>query len=140
MINVVLKSFIVLLLISCSQGLAADTQSDIKSALDYYAEMWNEGDIDALSSYYHQDFVLVTDNGVISTGQRVDDLKTLTKAGEDRGQLSYNDVAVKEVEKEHAMAYGQLNLKFKDGSAITAWFTTIYRKTPFGWKAILSHN
>ena len=140
MITAVLRSFIVLTLISCSQGLAADTQSDIKSALDYYAEMWNEGDIDALRSYYHQDFVLVTDNGVIPSGQRVDDLKTLTQAGEDRGELSYNDVTVKVVEKEHAMAYGQLNLKFKDGSAIKTWFTTIYRKTPFGWKAILSHN
>ena len=140
MTKIVLRSFIVLVLISCSQGLAADTQSDIKSALAYYAEMWNEGDIDALSSYYHQDFVLVTDNGVIATGQRVDDLKTLTEAGGDRGELSYSDVTVRSVEKEHAMAYGRLSLKFKDGSSIEAWFTTIYRKTPFGWKAILSHN
>lgn len=130
----------VLILILFSQNLVADTENEIRTALDYFAEMWNEGDIDALSSYYHQDFVLVTDNGVIPTGQRVDDLKSLTQAGEDRGELSYSEVKVKAIEDKHAMAYGKLNLKFKDDSAITSWFTTVYVKTPFGWKAIVSHN
>ena len=140
MIKAVLNIAIVLMLVAGSQLAHADTQSEIKSALDYYAEMWNEGDIDALSSYYHQDFVLLTDRGVISSGQRVDDLKSLTKAGEDRGELSYSDLTVKALEQEHAVAYGSLELKFKDGSSIKAWFSTIYRKTPFGWKAILTHN
>jgi ketosteroid isomerase-like protein len=139
-IKVVLKIAIVLVLIAGSQVLHADTQSEIKSALEYYAEMWNEGDIDALSSYYHQDFILLTDNGVVPSGQRVDDLKSLTQAGEDRGELSYSDLTVKSLEQEHAIAYGRLSLKFKDGSSIKAWFSTIYRKTPFGWKAILTHN
>ena len=140
MIKAVLNIAVVLVLIAGSQVLHADTQSEIKSALDYYAEMWNEGDIDALSSYYHQDFVLLTEDGVIPSRQRVDDLKSLTQAGEDRGELSYSDLAIKSLEQEHAIAYGRLNLKFKDGSSITAWFTTVYRKTPFGWKAILTHN
>jgi ketosteroid isomerase-like protein len=121
-------------------SLAADTRSDIETALEYYAEMWNEGDIDAISGYYHQDFVLVEKGGPVQAGQRIDDLKTIAKAGEDRGELSYSNVTVKPLEKKHAMAYGKLNLKFKDGSAIETWFTTAYVNTPFGWKAILTHN
>jgi ketosteroid isomerase-like protein len=139
-IKAVLKISIVLLFAAGGQVSHADTQSEIKSALEYFAEMWNEGDIDALGSYYHQDFVLLTENGVIPSGQRMDDLKSLAQAGEDRGELSYSELNVKSLEQEHAIAYGRLNLKFKDGSSIKAWFSTVYRKTPFGWKAILTHN
>jgi len=121
-------------------SVAADTRSDIETALEYYAEMWNEGDIDAIAGYYHQDFVLVDRNGLVPANQRINDLKAIAQKGEDRGELSYNNVTVKPLEKKHAMAYGRLNLKFKDGSAIDTWFTTAYVNTPFGWKALLTHN
>ena len=118
----------------------ADTESDITAALDYFAEIWNEGDLEAIKGYYHPDFVLVTDAGSIAQGQRMDGLRDIAQAGEDRGVLDYSHIRVKALEEKHAMAWGELQLKFKDGSAINAWFTTVYVKTPFGWKAILTHN
>ena len=117
----------------------ADTQSDILAALDYYAEMWNEGDFDALASYYHQDFVLVTDKGAVPGRQRVSDLKLLAETG-DSGRMKHDSLVVKELGKGYAAAYGQFTLSFEDGSNISTWFTTIYVKTPFGWKAMLAHN
>jgi len=69
-----------------------------------------------------------------------DDLKAIAQTGEDRGVLEYSHIQVKALEKKHALAYGELHLKFKDGSALNSWFTTVYLKTPFGWKAILTHN
>ena len=120
--------------------LQADTRSDILTALDYYAEMWNTGDIEAIAGYYHQDFVLVNAEGSIPAGRRIDDLRAIAQAGEDRGELSYSGVTVKPLEDKHALAYGELNLAFKDGSSINTWFTTLYVNTPFGWKAILTHN
>jgi len=118
----------------------ADTESEITSALDYFSEIWNEGDLETIRGYYHPDFVLVTGEGTIPLGQRIDDMEAIAQAGEDRGTLEYSQVKVKALEDNHAMAYGELELKFKDGSAINTWFTTIYVKTPFGWKAILTHN
>ena len=118
----------------------ADTETEITTALDYFAEVWNEGDLDAIRGYYHPDFVLVTDQGTIPLGQRIDDLEAIAQAGEDQGELAYSQLNVKTMEKDHALAYGELTLKFKDGSAIKTWFTTVYLKTPFGWKAILTHN
>lgn len=120
--------------------LAADTRSEIMAALDYYADVWDAGEIDAISGYYHQDFVLVNDNGVIPLGQQIDDLKAVAEAGQDRGDLEYSNVTVRELGDDHAMAYGQLSLTFEDGSAIESWFTTVYVKTPFGWKALLTRN
>lgn len=119
---------------------AADTESDIRAALSYYAEIWDDGEIETIAAYYHQDFVLVTSNGPISREQRIDDLKSVAQAGEDRGELSYSNVTVKELGSDHAMAYGRLSLQFKDGSSINSWFTTVYVKTPFGWKAILMRS
>ena len=135
--NRIVLAFTFLLIASTA---IADTETEISTALDYFAEIWNEGDLDAIRGYYHPDFVLVTDAGSIALGQRIDDLKAIAQAGEDRGVLDYSDVRVKALEEKHALAYGELQLKFKDGSAINAWFTTVYVKTPFGWKAILTHN
>jgi hypothetical protein len=118
----------------------ADTKTEITTALDYFVEIWNEGDLDELRGYYHPDFVLITESGSIALGQRIDDLKAIAQAGEDRGVLEYSHIQVTALEKKHALAYGELQLKFKDGSAINTWFTTVYVKTPFGWKAILTHN
>jgi ketosteroid isomerase-like protein len=119
---------------------SADTESDIKSALDYFSEIWNAGDLESIRGFYHPDFVLVTNDGVIPLGQRLDDLETITEAGEDRGVLEYSQVRVQALEDKHATAYGKISLTFKDGSAFNTWFTSVYVKTPFGWKAILTHN
>jgi len=126
--------------LATSGAVIADTESEITMALDYFAEVWNEGDIETIRGYYHADFVLITQEGRISLGQRIDDLKAIAQAGEDRGELTYSQVQVQALETNHALAYGELNLKFKDGSSLNSWFSTIYEKTPFGWKAILTHN
>lgn len=118
----------------------ADTETEITTALDYFAEIWNEGDLEAIRGYYNADFVLVTDNGSIPLQQRINDLHAIAQAGEDRGVLEHSQITVKTLGDKHAMAYGEQKLNFKDGSGFTFWFSTVYLKTPFGWKAILTHN
>ena len=120
--------------------LAADTTSEIKTALDYYAQVWNENDIEAIEGYYHPDFVQISDEGTLSRKQQIDGIRSLGGTGGDRGTLAVSNVSVKELGDEHAMAWGQTKLEFEDGSALDSWFTTIYVKTPFGWKALLTRN
>lgn len=131
---------ILIVLLLVAMPLAADTEEDIKSALDYYAEVWNENDMDAVRSYYHSDFVTVTDSGVVSRQQLIDDITSLGSRGGDRGVLNYTNVEVEDLGNDHAVAYGKGQLSFEDGSSIDSWFTTVYKKTPFGWKAILTRN
>lgn len=118
----------------------SDARDDIATAIDYYAEMWNEGDFEALRGYYHPNFVLITAEGAIPLAQRIADLNTLASPGQDRGELSYADVEVTPLADGHALAYGQMRLQFKDGSSLESWFSTVYAKTPFGWKALLTHQ
>ena len=138
--NVALRCFLLLAGFLASGALFADTRSEITAALEYYAEVWNEGDLETIRGYYHPDFVLITSQGTVSLSQRMDDLQSIARAGEDRGNLEYDQVRVEDLGERHAMAYGSIRLGFKDGSKLESWFSTVYVKTPFGWKAILTHN
>lgn len=135
-----MKTTVLSLLLLVSGPLFADTETEIKTALDYFSQVWNEGDLEAIRGYYHPDFVVITDNGPIPLKQRLDDLETVTRDGQDRGEMETTRVTVKELGEKHAVAYGYSSLKFKDGSAFNNWFTAVYEKTPFGWKAILSQD
>ena len=134
------KIFLILILLFLAGPLSADTRADITAAMEYFGEIWNEGDMEAIRGYYHTDFVLITDNGAISLKQRLDDLASVGEEGKDRGELEVSQITIKELDKEYAMAYGYRNLSFKDGSALGGWFTTVFKKTPFGWKAILTQD
>jgi len=135
-----MTKMIFLVLLLASGPLSADTKMDITTALDYFSEVWNEGDLEAIRGYYHPDFVLITQNGVTTLQQRLADIDSVAQEGQDRGVLRYSDITVKELEGKHAVAYGHSSLKFKDGSGFETWFTTVYVKTPFGWKALLTRN
>ena len=131
---------IALVFLFLAPPLAADAQTEIKTALDYLTQVWNEEDLDAIAGYYHSDYVVVDDNGVISRQQFLDDIAQIGKHGGDRGQLSFSNVVVKPLGDDHAMAHGMSTMAFKDGSSLQNWFTTVYVNTPFGWKALLTSN
>lgn len=118
----------------------ADTRDEVLVVLNYYADMWNQGDVDALQGYYHQDFVLVTDKGIVQRNQLIDDIGSLGQSGGQRGKLDFSQLEVRSLSDGNAVAYGITRLKFDDGSSIANWFSTLYVKTPFGWKAVLTHN
>lgn len=124
----------------CAATARADTETEIKAALDYFAEVWQEGDLETIRGYYHPDFVLLTPDGPVSLAQRMADLDAIAKAGEDQGELTHSAVKIRSLSDGHALAWGKRRLAFRDGSSLEVWFSTVYEKTPFGWKAILTHQ
>jgi len=135
-----IKICVLTLLLLQAVPLRADTETEITTALDYYAEVWNEGDVEAIRGYYAPDFVLISRDGPISLQDRFEDIKTVMQDGQDRGELETSQVTVRELGEKHAVAYAYSRLKFKDGSELNTWFTTVYEKTPFCWKAILTQD
>jgi ketosteroid isomerase-like protein len=130
----------IFLLLFLTGPVNADTRAEILAVMNYYADMWNQGDVDALQGYYHQDFVLVTDNGIVHRDQLIDDIGALGEPGGQRGELDFSKLEVRSLGDGNAVAYGMTRLKFDDGSSIANWFSTIFVKTPFGWKAMLTRN
>ena len=121
-------------------SLRAETRGEISAALDYYAEVWNEGDLEAIRGYYAPQFVAVTPDGLVTLAQRMESLALLFMPGEDRGELQHTGVTIEPLDNSHALAYGHVRLRFRDGTELDNWFSTVYVKTPFGWKAMFSHN
>ena len=130
----------IFLLLFLNGPVNADTKDEVLAMLNYYADMWNQGDVDALLGYYHQDFVNVTDKGIVQRSQLIDDIGAIAQSGEKRSKLDFSELEVRSLGEGNAVAYGISRLQFDDGSSITNWFSTIYVKTPFGWKAVLTHN
>lgn len=118
----------------------SDIEPEISAILDFSADVWNEKDVASIANFYHKEFVLVSDEGVVTLEQHLKELRGIVEAGEDRGELDYSNIEVKKLDEDHAVAYGRMILKFKDGSTINNWFATVYKKTPFGWKAILQRS
>ena len=130
----------IFLLLFLAGPVNADTKDEVLAVLDYYADMWNQGDVDALLGYYHQDFVNITDKGIVKRAQLIDDIGEIAQSGEKRSKLDFLELEVRSLGDDNAVAYGISSLQFDDGSSIANWFSTIYVKTPFGWKAVLTRN
>lgn len=135
-----IRIFLLSALLLFSTAAAADTETEIRTALDYLAQVWNEKDLEAIAGYYHSDYMLITNDGTVSRTQFLDDLAQIGRSGGDRGTVRYSGVVVKPLGEDHAVAYGKSSLSFEDGSSIDNWFTTVYLKTPFGWKALITKN
>ena len=120
--------------------LANSTEVEIKSMLDFIAEEWSEGDLDSLRGIFHRDFVQVTDDGVRNREQRFSELEIIMTTGNDHGELSYTDIEVTPLTDDKVLVYGRSSLKFKDGTELGSMFSSIYINTPFGWKAVFTHQ
>ncbi|MDH4020846.1 MAG: hypothetical protein OEU84_14725, partial [Xanthomonadales bacterium] len=96
----------ILLLLFMAGPVNADTKTEVLAVLDYYADMWNQADVDALLGYYHQDFINVTDKGIVQRAQLIDDIGAIAQSGEKRSKLDFSQVEVRTLGEENAVAYG----------------------------------
>ena len=121
-------------------SVADDASDEIKQLLNFVADEWNAGDLDSIRGQFHRDFVLVSNDNTRTRKERYEELEIIMSTGQDHGELSYSDLHVKSLSSDHALVYGMSGLKFKDGTELSSMFSSIYLKTPFGWKAIFTHE
>ena len=72
--------------------------------MDYFADMWNAGDADFVTSYFHPEFILVTEDDTIARSEHVASIKSIGQRGGDRGVLDYTGIKVRELGDKHAVA------------------------------------
>ena len=135
------KLLIVFLSILLFTGSAlADLESEIATSLDYFEDLWQERDLESIRGYYHPDFVLVSTEGILSKSERIEDLKVIMEPGKDQGELEFIEVQVRPLGDEYALAWGRSKLAFEDGTELVGQFSSVYVKTPFGWKVVMTHD
>jgi hypothetical protein len=121
-------------------ALQADTETEIMASFDYFEQVWAEGDLDAIRGHYQSDFIYFSETAELNMKQRIGDLGTVMEEGKDQGVLEFSDVKVRPLDDKHALAWGRSQLRFKDGTEFTALFSSVYVKTPFGWKLMFTHD
>ena len=123
-----------------SPAIADDAETEIEQTLNFLADEWTAGDLDSIRGHIHRDFVLIAEDGIHSRAERMQELSEIMTPGHDHGELSYSELKVKSLSDEHAMVWGKSKLKFKDNTELNNIFSSVYVKTPFGWRVILTHE
>jgi len=70
-IRLVILSILVLF---STTSFSSDPQTDVRQLLQYFADQWNDGELDSVKNVFHRDFVLVTSEIVRTKEQRLDEL------------------------------------------------------------------
>lgn len=121
-------------------SVADDASDEIKQLLNFVADEWNAGDLDSIRGQFHRDFVLVSSDNTRTRKERFDELEIIMAPDQDHGELSYSDIHVKSLSDDYVLVYGMSGLKFKDGTDLNSMFSSVYLKTPFGWKVVFTHE
>lgn len=120
----------------------ADAEAQIRATLDSTAAGWNRGDLAQYLAAYTESATEMLSDGPHGGVEVIE--KTMRggfwKTGRPLQQLRYEHVVVRMLGKEHALVTGQYVLTGGERPDRTGWFTTVWSRTPKGWRMIHDHS
>jgi uncharacterized protein (TIGR02246 family) len=124
---------------------AADWAADeagIRAALQSSADAWNRGDLPGHLAYYVPDVTFMTSNGPrpgVAAIEKAFAEKYFVD-GKPRQELRFEQIAVRSLGADSALATGRFVLSGGGEAEQSGWFTTIWSRTPAGWRTIHDHS
>jgi beta-aspartyl-peptidase (threonine type) len=121
---------------------AASASAGIRAALDSTASGWNRGDLDGYLSAYDDSITSASRNGFVTGKAAAAEVmrQGFWSTGRPLQQLRYEHLDVRMLGHDHALVTGQYVLSGADRPDRTGWFTTVWRRTPNGWRMIHDHS
>ena len=141
--RVLRSATIALLTMTCALTWAENSdfvERQILAETEHYAAAWNRGDMSVIDATHHPSYVHVTPDGPVTLQQRRSGVEERLDASQDHGILRFHQMTVRPLGDDYALAYGQATLRFKNGTETSVWFTSVYLRTPDGWKAVHDHG
>jgi ketosteroid isomerase-like protein len=140
-----------LLIAACSTqmatrgGQAALPASDvaaIRAVFDTTAAGWNRGDLAAYLSAYVESSTTMGRTGLVRGPAAIGDQMRagFWKNGRPAQVLNYDHLEIRPLGANDALATGQYILSGNGLPERTGWFTTIWERTPVGWRMIHDHS
>ncbi len=138
----------VLLITACARPPVASapvpesSASDIRAVLDSTAAGWNRGDLSRYLWAYIDSATAMGANGpergvgAIEGQMR----RGFWRTGRPIQTLHYEHVEVRMLGDEHALVTGQFVLTGGGQPQRTGWFTTVWLRTPAGWRMMHDHS
>lgn len=108
------------------------------------AQAWNKGDLEKfMTGYLHSNETSYTSGGKIVWGydalkERYE--KRYGKSTESMGKLSFSDLKILDLEKNHALCIGHWHLEGAENKTYDGVFSLVLRHAKDGWKVIHDHT
>ncbi len=122
---------------------ADPTAKDIRAVLDDQVAAWNDKDLVRFMKGYWDDEKLSFFSGNAKTHGWKATLDRYRKKyqgeGKEMGTLSFEELTIESLGKEHALVRGRFRLKLAKDSP-TGIFTLVVRQTPAGWRIVHDHT
>ena len=136
---------IVLLGLALTVALPLAAQSSdadaIKAELDSTAAGWNRNDLGRYMAAYDTSMRSMTRNGPVGLAATETAIKgAFWKDGKANQQLRYENVEVRKLGPDFAICTGHFILSGNGLKDIGGWFSTVWMRTPSGWRMILDHS
>jgi uncharacterized protein (TIGR02246 family) len=114
----------------------------IRAVLDSTAAGWNRGDLSRYLWAYADSATAMGANGPeLGVGAIEAQMRRgFWRTGRPIQSLHYEHVEVRPLGAEHALVTGQYVLTGGGQAQRTGWFTTVWQRTPAGWRMIHDHS
>lgn len=113
----------------------------IKAELDSTAAGWNRNDLGRYMAAYDTSMRSMTRNGPVGLAATETAIKAaFWKDGKANQQLRYENVEVRKLGPDFALCTGHFILSGNGLKDIGGWFSTVWMRTPSGWRMILDHS
>jgi uncharacterized protein (TIGR02246 family) len=122
----------------------ANSAQQINAAMQQSAAAWNRGDLDNFLAVYKDDAHTAFMAPTITYG--LTDIKaryarTYFKDGKPKGQLTYDDIKLRQLGENYILMTGRWHLLESDtGKATNGYYSLIWEHTANGWKIIHDHS
>jgi uncharacterized protein (TIGR02246 family) len=142
-------SFALLLVIVAYAALGQTSQEDqptaeaqIRAVLDSTSAGWNRGDLQQYLAAYTETATEMGPNGPEGGKSAIEQTmrQGFWKTGRPLQNLRYEHVDVRMLGKDYALVTGQFILSGAGRADRTGWFTTVWARTPKGWRMIHDHS
>jgi len=121
---------------------AAEIEAAVRAVLDAQVDAWNRGDIRGfMGGYARHDSLVFISGGTLRRGWQ-ENLYAYMRNYPDQaamGTLSFEDVDVRPLTPEYALAYGIWRLRRAEDEPM-GLFSLLFRNTDDGWKIIHDHT
>ncbi|HEX7184934.1 MAG TPA: nuclear transport factor 2 family protein [Thermoanaerobaculia bacterium] len=124
-----------------SSSWSAD-EAQIRAAAKASAEAWNRGDLKGHLSIYVEDVTFMTSNGPRPGIAPLEESfsKKYFKDGRPKQTLSFEQIAVRPLGSDAALATGRFVLSGGGEPEQSGWFSLVWIRTPQGWKVVHDHS
>ena len=114
----------------------------ITAVFDTTTAGWNRGDLAAYLSAYTDSATAMGANGPVRGVNAIGDQMRAGywKTGRPIQALHYEHLEIRPLGPDHALATGQYVLSGGGRPDRTGWFTTIWARTPAGWRMVHDHS